>query len=113
VTGSSLIMSALPWAEKIRPGRDRVLQRRALQGRIPEVVRTRSIKSGTAEVIARGLLENPAAFRLLTEKPLIAQLGFVDEDRWTHTVSVARFGMFRALPSFLASACLEFWLRQR
>jgi asparagine synthase (glutamine-hydrolysing) len=106
-------MFSVPWTDTSRADQDRVLQRRALTGRLPEQVVRRKIKAGTAEIMARGLLENRDSYRSLTADPLIVQMGFVDQRAWSEVVSTARFGLFKALPSFLASACLEFWLRQR
>jgi asparagine synthase (glutamine-hydrolysing) len=106
-------MFSLPWNDTSRGDQDRVLQRRALAECLPEEVVRRKIKAGTSEIMARGLLENRAAYRLLTDNPLIAQMGFVDQRAWSGVVSKARFGLLHALPSFLATASLEFWLRQR
>ncbi len=105
-------MYALPWREKILPGQDRVLQRSALKGILPERIRTRRNKRSTDEAIFAGLLGNREAYALLTENPLIVSRGYVQGAAWKEAVSRARFGVVHAVPSLLAAASLELWLRE-
>jgi asparagine synthase (glutamine-hydrolysing) len=105
-------MFSLPSAEQVRPGQDRILQRRALRGILPEQIRTRRTKRTSDEAILLGLRRSPEAYALLTERPHIVERGYVDPKAWKEAVSMARFGHVRGMRGFLAAASLEFWLRQ-
>jgi asparagine synthase (glutamine-hydrolysing) len=104
-------MFALPWSDKVRPGEDRIIQRRALKGLLPDQVRLRRGKRSTDEAIFSGLLRSRQGYAYLTEKPRIVERGYVRRDAWEKAVGLARFGLVRGLSSFLAAASLEYWLR--
>ncbi len=105
-------MHAVPWEEKVRPGEDRHLQRRALRGILPEKIRVRRSKTDADQPYYEGLRTGSAWIEALTRSPRIVEHGFVDADAWSDAVAAARFGQAEALPSFLATATLEIWLRQ-
>jgi asparagine synthase (glutamine-hydrolysing) len=107
-------MHALPWDQKMRPGEDRLLQRRALAGILPEAVRSRRGKTTADQPYFEGLRRSKAWISLLTDRPRIVERGFVDGRLWNEAVKLAQFGHFhsRAIASFVSAAGLEFWLRQ-
>jgi asparagine synthase (glutamine-hydrolysing) len=106
-------MYSLPWQQQVTCGQTRTLQRRALTGVLPEQTRTRRTKSGPDQAVYEGLRTNPDAFELLTVRPLIAQLGYVDETAWQTAVRAAQFGFVRSIAAFDAAVSLEIWLRQQ
>lgn len=105
-------MFRVPWEEKLRPGRGRHLQRRALRGVLPESVRLRTGKSGYSQPIFEGLRRNRDWTDLLTEDPRLAARGMVDLDRWREAVAQARFGRTHTDRHFLAAVSLEVFLQQ-
>jgi asparagine synthase (glutamine-hydrolysing) len=106
-------MYALPPQQQVAPGRDRLLQRRALTGILPEEIRARRTKSGPAQAIYQGLRANRDVYQLLTDRPLLAQRGYVDQAAWRAAVQAAQFGVVRSSAAFEAAVSLELWLRQR
>lgn len=105
-------MAAIPWEQKIRPGCDRHLQRRALRGILPEKVRRRRSKSGTSAAIIEGLRRGREWFELLTDDPHLARLGIVEADRWREAVRQARLGQTHGDIFFLAAVNVEAWAWQ-
>jgi asparagine synthase (glutamine-hydrolysing) len=105
-------MYALPSEQKSSPGRDRVVQRRALSGILPERIRLREGKKGPDEAYFEGLRRNREFYAQLTEKPRIVARGYVIDGLWQQAVSRARFGRVVQMPYLLAAASLEIWLRQ-
>ena len=106
-------MFNLPWNQKFHPDSDRFLQRRALQGILPEPVRLKRGKVVNDQIYFEGLRQERAWRELLTDNPRVAALGIVDRDGWIEAVGRARMGLTHFLPQFEAVAMLEIWLRQR
>jgi asparagine synthase (glutamine-hydrolysing) len=104
-------MAAIPWEQKIQPGQDRSLQRRALQGILPEPIRQRKDKRGPDQACFEGLRSGSWS-ELLLDRPRIVERGYVDERLWRQAVSQARCGCLPTLKHFIAAATLEVWLRQ-
>jgi asparagine synthase (glutamine-hydrolysing) len=105
-------MAAIPWEQRLRPRCDRLLQRRALKGVIPESVRHRGGKSGSTPAIVDGLSAGREWYELLTDSPRLAELGIVDRDRWRDAVGQARLGQTHGDMHFLTAVHLEAWLWQ-
>jgi asparagine synthase (glutamine-hydrolysing) len=104
-------MAAIPWEQKIRPGQDRSLERRALQGILPEPIRQRKDKRGPDEAYFEGLRIGRWP-ELLVDRPRIVERGYVDGRLWRQAVSRARYGCLPTIKHFIAAATLEVWLRQ-
>ena len=103
---------AVPWQQQLHPGADRLLQRRALAGILPEKVRRRRSKTIFDQPTFEGLRQGEAWTRILTDNPRIVQLGIVEGKKWTKAVSQARMGLTHHVQQFIAASTLEFWLRQ-
>lgn len=106
-------MAGVPWTTKLRPGPSRALQRRALQGILPDALLERRDKPALNEVFLSGLASSSSWQDRLTARSRLAELGYVDARRWREAVRDAAAG--RAAPGIrylLASACLEIWLQQ-
>jgi len=105
-------MFALPAEQMARPGQDRVLQRRALAGLLPEVVRLRRGKRGGEQAYFEGLRNSRAWTEMLTDRPRLVARGLVDAASWADAVAQARFGRTHRMPLFLNACAMEVWLRQ-
>ncbi len=105
-------MCAIPWEQRLQPRCDRYLQRRALAGVLPELVRRRASKAGGSRPFIEGLRRSREWFGYLTDDPLLARHGIVDADRWRHAVRKAGLGETHGDQYFLAGVAVEAWLRQ-
>jgi len=104
-------MLAVPWAEKLRPNRDRCLQRDALRGILPEKTRQRRGKSGSAQVFFNGLSHNPDWIDFLTTHCHLVERGYLDGDQWRLAVMRAKYGQASCFPYFLTACVLESWFK--
>jgi asparagine synthase (glutamine-hydrolysing) len=105
-------MYAVPWNQKLRPGEDRSLQRRALTGILPDKIRLRTNKRFPDQAFFEGLKQNRELYSQLETTPHIVRRGYVNGARWKEALRLARVGRVRALQPFLAACTLEIWLRQ-
>ena len=105
-------MYGIPWQQRMRPDCDRYLQRHALKGILPELVRNRTSKGTGSRVIIEGLRRSPDWFEYLTDEPLIAEHGIADADNWRLAVRQARVGQTNGDQFFEAGVAIEAWLKQ-
>ena len=105
-------MCAIPWEQKLRPRCDRYLQRRALEGVLPELVRRRASKGSGNPSMVEGLRRSRDWLAYLCDTPLIAQRGIVDADRWRLAVRQASVGQTHEDRFFLGAVAVEVWLKQ-
>jgi hypothetical protein len=103
---------AVPPEQILRPGQDRVLQRRALKGILPERIRQRRCKASTVEACIEGLRDKSPWTELLLVRPRLVERGYVDGRLWREAVNQARYGQMRSMKHFMAAAVIELWLRQ-
>jgi asparagine synthase (glutamine-hydrolysing) len=104
-------MYSLPMEASVRPGADRVLQRRALKGVLPEAIRLRGGKRGPDAAVFKGLRNNSDWLDLIGIAPRIVTEGFVDKSSWEDAVSLARTGHMQNISLFLQAVTLEYWIR--
>ena len=105
-------MLAIPYQERQRSDGDRVLQRRALRGILPECVLERRTKGTGQRSLDIGLRASAPWRQILTENPRLVAAGFVDREAWLGEVARARFGLYESLRHFVTAACIECWLRR-
>jgi asparagine synthase (glutamine-hydrolysing) len=105
-------MCGIPWQQKLRPRCDRYLQRRALEGVLPEIVRRRASKAAGSRALCEGLRRSRDWFAYLTDDSLLARRGIVDSTRWRHAVRQAALGETHGDQFFLAGVAVEAFLRQ-
>ena len=105
-------MIAIPWEQKLQPDQDRCLQRRALNGILPERIRQRKNKGEPNEAYFEGLRNGSPWTEFLLNRPRIVDRGYVDDHLWREAVNQARFGWTPTMRHFIAAATLEIWLRQ-
>jgi asparagine synthase (glutamine-hydrolysing) len=92
-------------------GRDRVLQRRALNGVLPEAIRLRRTKGGMGGELERNIAHDRELLQLLAENPRIVARGYVDATRWRETVERASVGAINNRLLFDLTVSIELWLR--
>lgn len=102
---------AVPWTEKLHPQADRLLQRRAMKGVLPETVRLRRGKRGPDASLLQGLRGSKPWLDLLADQPRLVEDGYVDSHRWGEALALARAGHMRLVSLFVQAATLEYWLR--
>jgi len=104
-------MASVPWSSKLQPGLDRPLQRQAMQGLLPEPVRTRTDKGTPTQALLNGLHEADRWADWLTRDARLVQRGDVEPVAWQHAVHLARHGICTNPGSFLQACMLEAWWR--
>ena len=104
----------LPWEHKIRPGRDRVLQRRAMKGQLPETIRLRRSKTGVGSLVHR---ETSRVWPRLSSHiggDRLADLGIVEPRLFRQAAERYRHGLSGLEHSYIVAALsLEIWLGMR
>lgn len=104
-------MAGLPWQDQLEPDCDRPLQRAAMAGLLPKQTRLRRGKRGSDAAFYLALRRDTEWYALLTERPRVAERGYVDRSRWREAVDKARFGYVEDIGAFLCCCALEAWLR--
>jgi len=107
------LMFSIPFDQRQRPLQDRYLQRIALRDLLPKIVVNRRNKGSGQRPYDEGLRSAHKWLIMLSNDPLIVQLGLVDRHHWCHEVDRASFGLYESLPHFAMAACIECWLQQR
>jgi asparagine synthase (glutamine-hydrolysing) len=103
---------ALPWEHTLRPDQNRVIQRRALRGILPESIRLRTSKASGTHVLLRGLRENWPKVQTLTLGRRLAALDLVEPSAFQAACERLRHGLLGdQLRYFAAALSLEIWLR--
>jgi hypothetical protein len=105
-------MLAIPRTQKLKPGEDRVLQRRALVNIVPDTTLRRKDKGFSDQPSCEGLASSDAWASALTARPRIVERGYARLGEWREAVERARFGRTIGLKYFEASATLEIWLQR-
>jgi asparagine synthase (glutamine-hydrolysing) len=105
-------MCGIPWEQKLRPRCDRYLQRRALKGILPELVRRRATKGSGNPPLVEGLRRSPDWIPYLCDRSMMAEHGIVDAQLWQCAVKQASVGQTHDDKFFMAGVTIEVWLRQ-
>lgn len=105
-------MCGIPWEQKLRPRCDRYLQRRALKGILPELVRQRATKGTGNPALVEGLRRSNDWISYLCDRSMMAELGIVDLELWRRAVKQASVGQTYDDRFFLAGVTVEVWLKQ-
>ena len=104
-------MRTLPTEDRFSPAGDRLLQRDALQGILPDRTLRRRSKGGPEEAFFTGLKRNPEWTSHLTEKCCLAERGYIDLRKWRQALEQASVGHSR-WPAHLWNTCiLEAWFK--
>ncbi len=105
-------MCSIPWEVRLSPIVDRVLQRAAFKGILPDVITQRETKAGPDQVIYKGLASGAQWLHLLSTKPVLVERGYIDPVQWKQTIELAQLGRCTSIKHFIAAATLEAWLQQ-
>jgi asparagine synthase (glutamine-hydrolysing) len=105
-------MCGIPWEQKLRPRCDRYLQRRALKGVLPELVRRRATKGSGNPALVEGLRRSSDWFDYVCDKPQMAERGMVEAAQWRDAVRQASVGQTNDDRFFLAGVAVESWFKQ-
>jgi asparagine synthase (glutamine-hydrolysing) len=105
---------ALPWEHLVQPETDRVIQRRALRGILPEPIRTRLTKDTATHSLLRGVREGWSNISDVVQGRRIAQLGLVEPAAFRSACEQLRHGLIgNHLRYLIAALSLEMWLRSK
>ena len=107
-------MLSIPIEQKIKPGRSRVLHRRALKDMLPVEIAERRSKAGADEPICRALRREWSRVRelLYSESPMVVERNLVRWDKFTSAVEHARHGRVLDPTEIIRVLALEAWMRQ-
>ena len=105
-------MLAVPWEHFVQPGRDRIVQRRATAGLLPDLIRNRRSKASGTAMLQRSMGEHWEAVRPLTLGRRLGALGLVDPPAFRQACERMRHGVLNKQLRYLAAGLsLEMWLR--
>jgi hypothetical protein len=102
-------MCAIPWELKFSPSQDRLLHRQAFAEILPSEIARRTTKGGPSEAVYRGL-EEGEWWKAIREGTQMAARRYLNTERWTTAVDLARLGRCESIMHFKATATLEIWL---
>ena len=105
-------MCTIEPGQRMRPARDRYLQREALRGVLPELVRNRRTKRVGSRAFVEGLRRSGDWLEFLTDECLMAERGIADAERWRLAVRQAMVGQTNGDQFFQAGVAIEAWLKQ-
>ena len=106
-------MLQVPWELKVSPVEDRVLQRRALRGILPESIRLRTGKTEVEASICQGLRRNWAIVKPLSSARHLAELGIVEPRGFQRQCEQIRHGYISKATGFAlpwGALIMERWL---
>jgi asparagine synthase (glutamine-hydrolysing) len=102
---------SIPWQHLINPREDRVIQRRALAGVLPEPIRRRTTKAIGTDILLRSVREHRTGLAAVAEGHRLSALGLVDAAAFRQACERFRHGLLgRQLPFLAAALSLEMWL---
>ena len=102
---------AIPIEQKLRPGENRSLQRRALKQVLPPAILNRQGKRWSNEALCRTLANNWREVESLFKEPRVCDYGFVDARKFAETAKRLRHGLQNVNGELLGVFSIELWLR--
>jgi asparagine synthase (glutamine-hydrolysing) len=100
----------VPAGQLLRVGEDRSLQRRAMDGILPETIRTRKTKRGPAESLLRGIRKQWPDLAACSSNSILARLGIVSQTGFQQALEQARCGYSRHIGTLYRALSCEMWL---
>ena len=104
-------LQAIPIEQKLRPGENRSLMRRALGDLLPEAVRKRRGKQGPDEAFSRALRREWSALSGILSDAEVCDRGYIDRKNFQTALARARHGIEKHTATLFMVVCLEFWFR--
>lgn len=102
---------AIPVNQKQRPGETRSVQRRAMQGLLPERIRLRTTKRGPDEALTRAVIRQWSSVEELLTDARVCQRGYADAPGLKQALRRVRHGQSDQLQPLGRLLALELWLR--
>lgn len=102
---------AVPIEQSVRPGRNRIVFRDALDGVLPEPIRQRYTKAGPSEALFRALAREWQPLTTMARGAAVAQHGFIRGDAFMAALKRARHGVITNQVQLQRTLALELWLR--
>jgi asparagine synthase (glutamine-hydrolysing) len=103
----------LPWTEKVQPGTYKQLLRDAMEGTVPERVRTWRKKIGATRTVHRALDLEFDSLRGLLRDSRLHDAGILDARAVEREMDLLRYGAHGFTSGLLRPAAVEAWLRAR
>src|SRR5688572_11205207 len=97
--------------QKLRPGENRSLQRRALKHLLPPAILSRQSKRCSTEALCRTLATNWREVEPLFKTPRVCEYGFVDPKAFAEAARLVRHGVQNHTGELVAVLSVELWLR--
>jgi len=102
---------AIPIEQKLRPGENRSLQRRALKHALPPAILTRQSKRCSTEALCRTLAYNWREIAPLFKEPRVCEYGFVDSPAFGEAAKRIQHGLQNINAELVGVLAVELWLR--
>lgn len=101
----------IPADQKLRPTESRSIQRRALQGILPDTIRLRKNKQGADEPLLRALARNWQVFATIFDHAEVYERGYINRSAFLDDLKRARHGFCRFTAPLARVLSLELWLQ--
>jgi asparagine synthase (glutamine-hydrolysing) len=105
------LVMTIPWEQKADPEMGKLLLRRALAGRLPDVVRTRRGGAGPGPAAYKAYAARWEAIEPVVRSSLLVSAGFLDGAELFREAELVRFGSSQRFGAFTSCLAFEFWLR--
>jgi asparagine synthase (glutamine-hydrolysing) len=102
---------AIPMEQKVRPGENRSLQRRALRKVLPPAILRRQSKRWSTEALCRTLANNWRDVEWLFKEPRVCEYGFVAAGPFAEAAKRIRHGVQNVASDLTVVLSVELWLR--
>lgn len=104
---------SIPAEQKMNPTEMRSVQRRALEGIVPSVVRLRASKSGIGEVTCRAIAREWPRVKMMMSNSRLVSGGFLDRRAVDLELQRARHGVCEYVQPLSRALVLEAWLQSK
>src|SRR5215213_692969 len=104
-------LQAIPLAQLMQPGENRVVMRRMLAGILPEEIAARRTKGNPREAIFRAIARESMRLRSVFENSRLCARGYIDKEPLFAALDRARHGYETHSAFLVQTISLEFWLR--
>jgi asparagine synthase (glutamine-hydrolysing) len=104
-------LQAIPFEQRVRPGENRSLMRRALRDLLPENVLNRKTKKGPDEAMFRAITREWSRLQPIFENSRVCAFGYANAEALLAALERARHGCLRHSFALVQTISLEFWLR--
>ncbi|MGH9379706.1 MAG: asparagine synthetase B family protein [Thermoanaerobaculia bacterium] len=101
----------IPWEQKVSPDENKPLLRRAMEGRMPEPVRTRRGTRGPGPAGYKAYAARWSAIEPVVSSSLLVEMGYLDRAEFTKAAELVRFGAATRFGAFTSCLAFEYWLR--